>query len=331
MKFVDSVEITIKSGDGGRGHVSFRKEKFVPLGGPDGGNGGKGGDIIFRTNPNISTLLDFRYLREYAAGNGGIGSKNRSTGKNGKNLIIKVPVGTVIYDADTNEILYDLTEANKDLKILSGGMGGRGNFEFRSATRQAPRFSQPGLPGKELRIRLELKLLADVGIIGFPNAGKSTLISVISDAKPKIADYPFTTLVPNLGIVKIGDYEHYCVADIPGLIEGAAEGKGLGHQFLKHVERCNVLLVLIDANSEKPSNDYKILMKELKKYNLEMLEKPQMIAITKVDSILPEKLDKLKRIKINKLKPILISSIARTNLDELKFILWNEIKVQKGL
>ena len=263
MKFIDLVKIYIKAGDGGAGHISFRREKYVPKGGPDGGNGGKGGDIIFIANKNLNTLLDFKYKRKFIAESGQPGGKAKRTGRNGKDIIIQVPVGTVIKDAETGEILCDFTEDKQQQIIAFGGKGGLGNAEFSTPTNQAPKYAQPGLPGEERWIFLELKLLADVGIVGFPNAGKSTLISVLSSAKPKIADYPFTTLVPNLGMVFVDDSKSFVIADIPGLIEGASEGKGLGLEFLRHIERTNLLIFLIDSTSEDIVRDYQILNKEL--------------------------------------------------------------------
>ncbi len=323
MKFIDSALIYVKSGDGGAGHVSFRKEKFVPRGGPDGGNGGKGGDVIFIAQPHLNTLLEFNFTKSYIAQNGQRGGKSRRTGKNSDDLYIKVPIGTEIINAETDEKIADIVEQNQEFVIARGGIGGRGNCEFATATRQAPRFSQPGIPGEEFNLKLQLKLLANVGIVGFPNAGKSTLISVISAAKPKIADYPFTTLVPNLGVVKYGEYDSFTVADIPGLIEGAVEGKGLGIQFLKHIERTSVLLYLLDAGSENIVQDYEVLKNELRKFNPEMLEKSEVIAFSKWDTIDEDKKLELKEIEVNSKKPLLLSSVTNLGTEELIKILYN--------
>lgn len=329
MKFIDSAKIYVKSGDGGAGHVSFRKEKFVPRGGPDGGNGGRGGDVIFIAEQHLNTLLEFNYTKSYIAKNGQRGGKSRRTGKNAENLYIKVPVGTEIINEETNEKIADLVEAGQQFKIAEGGIGGKGNSEFATATRQAPRFAQPGIPGQEFNLILQLKLLANVGIVGFPNAGKSTLISTISAAKPKIADYPFTTLVPNLGVVKYGEYDSFTVADIPGLIEGAGEGKGLGIQFLKHIERTRILLYLIDANSENPIEDFNILQSELKKFNPEMLEKNEIIALSKWDTIDEDKKLELLELEFNGRKPLIISSATNYGIEKLLKILYNVVSSER--
>jgi GTP-binding protein len=331
MKFIDIATIDVKSGHGGKGHMSFRREKFAPKGGPDGGNGGKGGDVIFFTDPQLNTLLDFRYKREYFAEDGKPGAKNKMYGRDGIHALIRVPVGTIVKDAETDEILADLDKSNVKMVLMRGGKGGKGNAEFATSTNQAPRYSQPGLPGDEKKLVLELKLIADVGLVGYPNVGKSTLISVISDAKPKIADYHFTTLVPNLGIVRVEDYKSYTVADIPGLIEGASEGKGLGHQFLRHVERTKVLVFLLDGNSDDIKKDYKVLNKELKKYNPEMQFKKRIICVSKCDAIEDDKIKKLTKIidkkSVNKeCEHLMISSITRQNTEKLKYMLWDIIK-----
>jgi len=283
--FIDLVEIYVKAGNGGKGAVSFRREKYVPKGGPDGGDGGDGGNVIIVSDPNMSTLLDYRYKRKYIAQNGENGMGALKTGKSGDDIILRVPVGTVVKDKETEEVLFDFTEPGQSFVVARGGKGGRGNTHFKSPTNQAPRKAEPGQPGEERWIILELKLIADVGIVGFPNAGKSTLISVISAARPKIADYPFTTLEPVLGLVKYKDYKSFVVADIPGIIEGASEGKGLGLKFLRHIERTKILLFLIDASSKDLFHDYKILVKELKSYSSELLKKPHLIAISKMDLI----------------------------------------------
>jgi GTP-binding protein len=328
MKFIDKASLYIKAGDGGSGHVSFRKEKFVPRGGPDGGNGGKGGDVIFIADPHLNTLFEFNFNKKFIAYNGKRGAKARKTGKNGSDLIVKVPVGTEIINAESGELLFDIVNQEENVVVARGGIGGKGNSEFKTATRQAPRFSQPGIPGEEFFVELQLKLLANVGIVGFPNAGKSTLISTISAAKPKIADYPFTTLVPNLGVVKYGEYDSFVVADIPGLIEGAGEGKGLGIQFLKHIERTNILLYLLDASSENIKEDYKTLKKELKKFNPDMLEKKEIIALSKMDIVDEEKKAELMKLKINKMKPILISAVINLGIEELITKLYNAVQIE---
>ncbi|ROL61417.1 GTPase ObgE [Bacteroidetes/Chlorobi group bacterium ChocPot_Mid] len=329
MKFIDYVRIIVKSGDGGAGHISFRREKFVPKGGPDGGNGGKGGDVIFRTDPHMSTLLDFKYHRNFSAKDGEPGQKSRKFGKDGKDVIIKVPCGTVVKDAQTEEIIADLHEPNKDYVFAEGGKGGKGNAEFATPTNQTPRYAQPGIPGVETEIILELKLIADVGIVGYPNVGKSTLISVISEAKPKIADYPFTTLTPNLGMVRIAEGKSFVVADIPGLIEGASEGKGLGHQFLRHVERTKVLLFIIESTSENPKADFKVLLNELLKYNPEMKHKNKLVCFSKSDLVDEETRKKLLKTKFPGIKgtPLIISAPMMENLDELKWAMWGMVEL----
>jgi GTP-binding protein len=286
MKFIDYTTVHVKAGDGGRGSVSFRREKYVPRGGPDGGDGGRGGHVIFKATKELNTLLDFRYKRDYLAERGQHGQKKKMHGRDGKDLIIKVPVGTLIKEADTEEILADLDSEGMEALIAKGGRGGLGNSHFATPTRQVPRFAQPGEPGEERPLVLELKLLADVGLIGLPNAGKSTLISVISSARPKIADYPFTTLIPNLGVVKHEHYRSFVVADIPGLIEGAHRGVGLGFQFLRHVERTSMLLHLVDISEQDESDPVEALIKinrELKLYGEELTEKPRAVVGTKLD------------------------------------------------
>lgn len=329
MKFIDRAKIIIRSGNGGPGMVSFRREKYVPKGGPEGGNGGKGGDVIFRADRHMNTLLDFKYKRHFFAENGQPGGIKKMFGKNGQDLIIKVPRGTLIKSADTDELLADLTEHGQEYSAAKGGKGGKGNWEFRSPTNQTPRYAEPGLPGEEFEVVLELKLIADIGIVGFPNAGKSTLISTISSAKPKIADYPFTTLVPNLGIVKIDYNKNFTVADIPGLIEGAAEGKGLGIQFLRHVERTRVLLFLIDANSDSPIDDYITLSNELKKYNPAMLDKHKIITISKIDTVDDDTKAELSKLIFpdDGIVPLLISSVTHENIEQLKYNLWENIEL----
>jgi GTP-binding protein len=298
MKFVDYVKIYVKAGDGGRGCVSFRREKYVPKGGPDGGDGGKGGDVILRASSELHTLLDHRYQKTYKAKRGEHGKGSNMKGKDGEDLIIQVPIGTVVKDADSEEILADLDEDGKDLIVARGGKGGLGNAHFATPINQTPRYAQPGQKGEEKWIILELKLLADVGLIGFPNAGKSTLISIISSARPKIADYPFTTLTPVLGVVKYKDYQSFVVADIPGLIEGAHKGAGLGHQFLRHVERTSILLHLVDVSDylqSDPVGDFEKIQKELELYNPELINKPFAVVGTKIDTAYEGK--RLKRLK----------------------------------
>ncbi|MBI2413508.1 MAG: GTPase ObgE [Deltaproteobacteria bacterium] len=286
MKFIDEAKIYVKAGDGGRGCVSFRREKYVPKGGPDGGNGGKGGDVIFIADNRLSSLLDFQYKREFSADRGQHGMGSLCSGKNGEDLVIKLPIGTLIKDQETGEILSDLTHDGETFLCCKGGRGGKGNAHFATSTHQTPRFAQPGEAGTERHLKLELKLLADVGIIGFPNAGKSTLISHISAAKPKIADYPFTTLMPHLGIVQYGDFGGFVVADIPGLIEGAHEGKGLGIKFLKHIERTRLFIHVLDLSpftERDPKEDFKIVNNELRSFNPELAAREQVVALNKVD------------------------------------------------
>lgn len=299
MQFIDFVNIKIKSGNGGKGSVSFRREKFVPRGGPDGGDGGRGGDAVLEAHSRLNTLFDLSYHKSYFADNGEPGMGKRKHGSDGCELVVLVPVGTMIKDADTGELLADLTEDGARYIAAHGGKGGLGNSHFATSVKQAPRYAQPGLPGEERTITAELKLLADVGIIGLPNAGKSTLISVITHARPKIADYPFTTLIPNLGVVKVEDRRSFVVADIPGLIEGAHRGLGLGFQFLRHVERTRILLHLVDVSemsSSDPVEDLLTINRELELYSPELIAKPQCVAASKIDSRGDgEKLDKLRK------------------------------------
>ncbi|QLH54931.1 MAG: GTP-binding protein Obg [Candidatus Kapaibacterium sp.] len=337
MKFIDIAKIHVKAGNGGNGIVSFHREKFIPKGGPDGGNGGRGGHIILRANPNMTTLLDFKYKSHFKAENGKPGSSNNKTGKSGEDLIIEVPCGTVVKNAESGEIIADLTEAGQECIVAKGGRGGRGNAEFATPTNQTPRFAEKGQPGEELDLILELKVIADVGIVGFPNVGKSTLISVISDAKPKIADYPFTTLTPNLGVVKIDIGKNYVVADIPGLIEGASEGKGLGLEFLRHIERTKALLFMLDATSKDVKKDFKVLVNELKNYNKELLQKEKIIVINKFDVIPQEQWKELLKINFGKNypKPMGISAATGFGVEQLKYILWEKVdsirKIEQSL
>ena len=323
--FIDSAKIHVKAGDGGNGVISFRREKYVPKGGPDGGDGGNGGSVYIVADRNLTTLLDFRYAPHYKAERGAHGQGSRKTGLSGNDIIIKVPCGTLIKDAETGEVLGDLTEHGAKLLVAKGGKGGRGNQHFATPTNRAPRYAEPGEPGEERTLELELKLLADVGLVGFPNAGKSTLISVLSAAKPKIADYPFTTLEPNLGIVRYQDYKSFVMADIPGIIEGASEGKGLGLKFLKHIERTKVLAILLPANSPDLKREYNILMNELKKFSPVLAEKPKVVVISKMD-IAPEGfvLPKFRGVKV-----VPISSVAQQGLDALKTLLWEKINQGK--
>lgn len=298
MKFVDQVKIEVKSGDGGRGCVSFRREKFVEKGGPNGGDGGKGGDVYFVVDSGLTTLLDFRFLSHYKAKNGGPGLGKDMHGKGGESLDLKVPPGTLVYDEETGELLADLTEPGTRLLFLKGGQGGRGNARFTTSTNRAPRHAQPGIPGEHITLRLELKLLADVGLVGLPNAGKSTLISVVSAAKPKVADYPFTTLVPNLGVVPYGGYKSLVMADIPGLIEGASEGHGLGTRFLRHVERTDFFLHLVDLSCMQEGNaldNFQLINNELNRYDDSLAHKPQMVVLTKID--IPEVREEAEELK----------------------------------
>ncbi len=286
--FVDLTRIYARSGNGGNGCKSFRREKHVPRGGPDGGDGGKGGDVVFIADPRLSTLLDYRYQQHLSAGHGEHGSGQKKAGRRGDDAEIPVPVGTLIKDTETGEILADLTESDQRVVLLEGGRGGRGNARFATPTNRAPEYVQPGESGRERHLELELKLIADVGLVGHPNAGKSTLLSRVSAARPKIADYPFTTLQPNLGIVKCGDYDSFVMADIPGLIEGAHRGKGLGFQFLRHIERTRVLLFMVDVTSPNPEYDLTVLREELDRFSPKLREKPAMLIATKLDLLPPE-------------------------------------------
>ncbi len=322
MKFVDSASIVVQAGDGGKGCVSFRREKFVPKGGPDGGDGGRGGHVWLRTNRQLTTLLDFKYKNKYIAVRGVHGQGARKTGKDGADIVIDVPCGTIVRNAETHEIIADLTGGEQELLIARGGKGGRGNQHFATPTRQAPRYAEPGQKGEGLTLDMELKLMADVGLVGFPNAGKSTLISVISAAKPKIADYPFTTLVPNLGIVRYEEYKSFVMADIPGIIEGAAEGKGLGLQFLRHIERTKILAILIASDSPDIADEYRTLIEELQQFDKGLLEKPRMVVITKMDIAAEEfEIPALE----STVKVLSISAVSGEGLKELKDELWREV------
>ena len=322
--FIDQIKIFCKSGNGGRGSSSFRREKFVPKGGPDGGDGGKGGDIILKGNSQLWTLLHLRYTKHLKAENGEGGQGSKKHGKNGKDVVIEVPLGTIAKSADNDNISIEILNHNEEKILLEGGIGGLGNVHFKTSTKQAPQYSQPGIQGIEEWINLELKVLADVGLVGFPNAGKSTLLSSISKAKPKIGDYPFTTLTPNLGVIPYKDNLSFIMADIPGIIEGASEGKGLGIRFLRHIERNSILLFMIPVTSEV-DKEFKLLHKELKNYNKELLEKKIIIAVTKCD-LLSEK--ELKEMKFNlKQEIIKISSVTGYGLENLKDAIWKKINL----
>ena len=311
--FIDFTVIKCMSGKGGHGAVTFRREKYIPKGGPNGGDGGKGGDVIFIADNQLHTLQDIRYKKTYASGDGQQGSTNNRTGKNGEDAIIRVPLGTAVKEIKSENVVADLVEDKEQFIALKGGKGGRGNAHFKTATRQTPRYAQSGIEGQVNTYALELKVLADVGLVGLPNAGKSTLLSVVSAARPKIADYPFTTLVPNLGIVKYGDYKSFVMADIPGLIEGAAAGKGLGHQFLKHVERTQVLLYMIECTEEDPQSVYETLSSELKTYNPDMDKKPQLVIRTKTDLLNEENEKNWKSFE----KYLDISSVTNSGINQL--------------
>lgn len=322
--FVDYVKIFCRSGKGGRGSAHFRREKYVPKGGPDGGDGGEGGSVILRGNRNFWTLLHLRYHRHIFAEHGESGSGAQRSGKKGESKIIEVPCGTIAYDALTGDFICDITDDGQEVTILKGGRGGLGNQHFKTSTNQAPRYAQPGEPYEERWIILELKLLADVGLVGFPNAGKSTLLSVVSAAKPKIANYPFTTLEPNLGIVDYRDGKSFVMADIPGIIEGASEGKGLGLRFLRHIERNSLLLFLIPADSDNIKEEYFILLNELKKYNPELLDKTHLLAISKSD-MLDEELMHAITPELPDIPYIFISSVTGLGIQALKDLLWREL------
>lgn len=327
MNFIDVASIHVKAGDGGNGIVSFRREKYVPLGGPDGGNGGKGGNIVIKADHQLGTLLDFTYKRIYEAKNGQPGGSSNCTGRSGEDVIIRVPTGTVVRNKETGEQLVDLEADGATYIVAYGGRGGKGNSEFTTATNQAPRNAEPGRPGDELDLELELKLLADVGLVGFPNVGKSTLIASISAAKPKIADYHFTTLVPNLGMVRAGESRSYTVADIPGLIEGAHLGKGLGIQFLRHIERTSVLVFMIDSQSPDPEGDLATLRKELKAYDPTLAKRESLVYLTRADVLTPEERKELAKRPIVKRKGAkIISAVSREGIDELIQRLWGYVE-----
>ena len=320
--FVDYIKIWAASGNGGKGSVHLHREKYITKGGPDGGDGGRGGHVILRGDKNMWTLFHLKFKKHFKADHGGAGSKSRSTGKDGEDKYVDVPLGTIVKDGETQEVLFEITKNGEEIILAEGGKGGRGNWHFKSPTNQTPRYSQPGIEGKEAWFQLELKLLADVGLVGFPNAGKSTLLSVITSAKPKIADYEFTTLKPNLGIVEYRNFKSFVMADIPGIIEGAAEGKGLGHRFLRHIERNSTLLFLIPADSNDILKEYEILLNELKKHNPELMDKDRLLAISKSDMLDDELKTEIEKELPKDLPHIFISSIAQTGLTELKDKLW---------
>jgi len=323
--FVDYVKLTVSSGNGGRGSAHLHREKYIAKGGPDGGDGGRGGHVIVKANKNLWTLYSFKFKRHFAAGHGGDGSKNRSSGAQGEDVFIEVPLGTVIREKTTNNILFEITEEQQEQVLLEGGMGGRGNWHFKTSTNQTPRYAQPGREGEQLQITLELKVLADVGLVGFPNAGKSTLLAALTAAKPKIADYEFTTLKPNLGIVAHRDFQTFVMADIPGIIEGAAEGKGLGHYFLRHIERNAVLLYLIPADTPDAKKAFMVLRNELKRYNPELMDKDFVVALSKCDLLDDElRAEYREEMAANfaDIPHFMISSVAQTGLQALKDGLW---------
>ena len=326
--FVDYVKINVRSGNGGKGSAHLRREKYVAKGGPDGGNGGRGGNIVFLSDKNLWTLFHFKFQKHFKAENGGDGSKSRSSGSNGKDEIIRVPVGTVVKDSDTNQILYESINDGDKKIVVEGGKGGLGNWNFKSPTNQTPRYAQPGISGVEKKLTIELKVLADVGLVGLPNSGKSTLLSVLTDAKPKIANYEFTTLKPNLGIVKHRDYNTFVISDIPGIIEGASKGKGLGHHFLRHIERNSMLVILISVESENVKKTYDILIKELKTYNSELMDKEKLLVISKCDLIETKDLDKIKsnfNSTFNNIDIHYISSVTMNGITELKDLIWKKL------
>lgn len=320
--FIDYVKFCSRSGAGGPGAAHFRREKYVPKGGPDGGDGGRGGHIILRGNKQLWTLLHLKFKKHVIASNGKSGEGGRRSGADGKDVILEVPLGTIAKNVDTFEQILEITKDGQEVILTPGGKGGLGNDHFKTPTNQSPRYAQPGEPGIEEWLILELKVLADVGMVGFPNAGKSTLLSVISAAKPEIADYPFTTLVPNLGVVKYRDYKSFVVADIPGLIEGASEGKGLGHRFLRHIERNSILLFMIPADSNSIKDDFDILLEELKKYNPELLDKKRILAVTKSDLLDEELREELGKELPENIESVFISSIIYDGIDQLKDVLW---------
>ncbi|MCU0438165.1 MAG: GTPase ObgE [Raineya sp.] len=324
--FIDYVKINCRSGKGGAGSIHFRREKYIPNGGPDGGDGGRGGHIILKGNAQLWTLLHLKYRKHVKAKDGVSGQSANKKGADGEDVILEVPLGTVVKDPDTEEILLEITTDGEEKILFAGGRGGLGNWHFKTSTKQAPHYAQPGEEGIEQWVVLELKVLADVGLVGFPNAGKSTLLSVVSAAKPEIADYPFTTITPNLGVVKYRDYQSFIMADIPGIIEGASEGKGLGLRFLRHIERNSILLFLVSAEAESISKEYRVLLNELKEYNPELLDKKHLLTVSKCDLIDEDQLKKLKRTLPKNIPAIFISALAYQNIDELKDMIWKALE-----
>lgn len=323
--FIDHVRLYCRSGNGGAGGLSFRREKHVPLGGPDGGNGGRGGHVILKGSSQLWTLLHLRYRKHVFADNGQNGSGHGSSGSDGKDIVLEVPLGTVAKDTETGEVMFEITADGEERILAKGGRGGLGNSNFATSTNQAPRYAQPGEPGVEQQNILELKLLADVGLVGFPNAGKSTLLSVVSAAKPEIADYPFTTLVPNLGVVSYRDHKSFVMADIPGIIEGAADGKGLGLRFLRHIERNSILLFMVPADADDIAKEYEVLLAELSKYNPELLDKKRLLAISKCDMLDEEMIEEMKELLPEGVSALFISSVANQGVTELKDEIWKAI------
>ena len=323
--FIDYVKILCRSGKGGAGSRHFYRAKYVPKGGPDGGDGGRGGHIILRRTKNMWTLLPLKYRRHIFAGNGQSGSGGRSFGKDGDDVIVDVPCGTVVYDAETGEYLCEVTDDGQEIKLLKGGRGGLGNWHFKSSTNRTPRYAQPGEPAIEKSIVLELKMLADVGLVGFPNAGKSTLLSALSSARPKIADYPFTTMEPQLGIVSYRDNRSFVMADIPGIIEGASEGKGLGLRFLRHIERNAVLLFMVPADADDIAGEYAILLNELEQFNPQLIDKHRVLAISKSDMLDEELIEEIAKTLPDDIPQVFISSVTGPGIQELKDVLWRAI------
>lgn len=323
--FIDYVKILCRSGKGGAGSRHFHRAKYVPKGGPDGGDGGRGGHIILRGNSHMWTLLPLRYRRHIFAGNGQSGGAGRSFGKDGEDVVVEVPCGTVVFDAETGKYLAEVTYDGQEIKLLKGGRGGLGNWHFKSSTNRTPRYAQPGEPAVEKSIILELKVLADVGLVGFPNAGKSTLLSAVSAARPKIADYPFTTMEPQLGIVSYRDSRSFVMADIPGIIEGASEGKGLGLRFLRHIERNAVLLFLVPADSDDIAKDYEVLLNELKQFNPQLLDKHRILAVSKSDMLDDELMEEVKKTLPEGVPYVFISAVTGLGIQELKDVLWKAV------
>lgn len=328
--FVDYVKIFCRSGKGGPGSKHLYRDKLTQKGGPDGGDGGRGGHVILRGSKDHWTLIHLKYARHIHAGDGEGGSLSRSFGKEGEDKTIEVPCGTVVYDAETGEFICDITNDGEEVVLVKGGRGGQGNWHFRSATNQTPRFAQPGEPSIERTVILQLKVLADVGLVGFPNAGKSTLLSVVSAAKPEIADYPFTTLVPNLGIVPYRDNKSFVMADIPGIIEGAAEGRGLGLRFLRHIERNSILLFMVPADSNDIQNEFNVLLNELKQYNPELVDKQRILAISKCDMLDEQMMGEMKSMLPEDIQTVFISSVSGLGISELKDLIWTEINKESN-